>query len=149
MKVDNAIVEKRVNDFIKRSKELGIKITPQRVAIYRELANTDEHPSAEAIYKKIKNYYPNISLTTIYRTLETFEKLGLVSVVNILYNAARYDANLEPHHHMVCVECKKVEDFYDESLSKLDFSQKTLSRYKVLGYTVQLNGICKDCQSKS
>ncbi|GBD39057.1 Transcriptional regulator PerR [bacterium HR37] len=149
MRVDNAIVEKRVNDFIKRSKELGIKITPQRVAIYRELANTDEHPSAEAIYKKIKNYYPNISLTTIYRTLETFEKLGLVSVVNILYNAARYDANLEPHHHMVCVECKKVEDFYDESLSKLDFSQKTLSRYKVLGYTVQLNGICKDCQSKS
>lgn len=149
MRVDNAIVEKRVNDFIKRSKELGIKITPQRVAIYRELANTDEHPSAEAIYRKIKNYYPNISLTTIYRTLETFEKLGLVSVVNILYNAARYDANLEPHHHMVCVECKKVEDFYDESLSKLDFSQKTLSRYKVLGYTVQLNGICKDCQSKS
>ncbi len=149
MKVDNAIVEKRVNDFIKRSKELGIKITPQRVAIYRELANTDEHPSAEAIYKKIKNYYPNISLTTIYRTLETFEKLGLISVVNILYNAARYDANLEPHHHMVCVECKRVEDFYDESLSKLDFSQKTLSRYKVLGYTVQLNCICKDCQSKS
>lgn len=149
MRVDNAILEKRVNDFIKRSKELGIKITPQRVAIYRELANTDEHPSAEAIYKKIKNYYPNISLTTIYRTLETFEKLGLISVVNILYNAARYDANLEPHHHMVCVECKKVEDFYDESLNKLDFSQKTLSRYKVLGYTVQLNGICKDCQSKS
>jgi Fur family peroxide stress response transcriptional regulator len=148
MKLESTLVEKRVNDFIRRSKELGIKITPQRVAIYRELANTNEHPSAEAVYKKIKNYYPNISLTTIYRTLETFEKLRLVSVVNILYNAARYDANLEPHHHLVCVVCKKVEDYYDDSLMNLDISDKTLANYKVLGYTVQLNGICKDCRKK-
>jgi Fur family peroxide stress response transcriptional regulator len=148
MKLESTLVEKRVTDFIRRSKELGIKITPQRVAIYRELANTNEHPSAEAVYKKIKNYYPNISLTTIYRTLETFEKLRLVSVVNILYNAARYDANLEPHHHLVCVVCKKVEDYYDDSLMNLDISDKTLANYKVLGYTVQLNGICKDCRKK-
>jgi len=148
MKLESATVEKRVNDFINQCKGLGIKVTPQRVAIYRELANTDQHPSAESIYKKIRNYYPNISLTTIYRTLETFEKLGLVSVVNILYNAARYDANLEPHHHLVCIECKKVEDYYNDSLMNLDFSKKNLASYKVLGYTLQLNGICKDCRKK-
>ncbi|MGH7792799.1 MAG: Fur family transcriptional regulator [Thermodesulfobacteriota bacterium] len=148
MKPEHAIVENSINSFISRCKDLGIKVTPQRVAIYRELANTDQHPSAESIYQKIRNYYPNISLTTIYRTLETFEKLGLISVVNILYNAARYDANLEPHHHLVCIACKKVEDYYDNSLMNLDISKKNLASYKVLGYTVQLNGICKDCRRK-
>jgi len=148
MKLENSIVEKRINSFIDQCKELGLKVTPQRIAIYKELANTDQHPSAESICQKIRNYYPNISLTTIYRTLETFEKLGLVSVVNVLYNAARYDANLEPHHHMVCVICKKVEDYYDESLMNLDISKRNLTGYKVIGYTIQLNGICKDCRRK-
>lgn len=140
-------VEDKVNSFINRCKKLGIKVTPQRIAIYKELADTDEHPSTEIIYKKILKYYPNISLTTVYRTLETFEKLGLVSVVNVLYNAARYDANLEPHHHLVCVMCKKVEDFYDDSLANLNIPQKSLLEYKLLGYTIQLNGICSDCRN--
>ncbi len=148
MKLENSVVEKRTNNFINQCKELGLKVTPQRVAIYRELANTDQHPSAESICQKIRNYYPNISLTTIYRTLETFEKLGLVSVVNVLYNAARYDANLEPHHHLVCITCKKVEDYYDDSLMNLDISKRNLANYKVLGYTIQLNGICMDCREK-
>lgn len=135
-----------MSEFIDRSKELGIKVTPQRIAIYKELASTDQHPSTETIYKKIKDYYPNISLTTVYRTLETFEKLGLISVVNVLYNAARYDANLSPHHHIVCTECKKVEDVYDESLNNLDISNKTLGDYKVEGYSLLLSGVCQSCR---
>jgi len=141
------MIQEKVNKFIGRSKELGIKVTPQRIAIYKELASTDQHPSTETIYKKIKDYYPNISLTTVYRTLETFEKLGLISVVNVLYNAARYDANLDPHHHIVCTECKKVEDVYDESLNNLDISNKTLGDYKVEGYSLLLSGVCTSCRS--
>jgi len=145
--MNNSMIQERVNEFIDRSKDLGIKVTPQRIAIYRELASTDQHPSTEIIYRKIKGYYPNISLTTVYRTLETFEKLGLISVVNVLYNAARYDANLSPHHHIVCTECKKIEDVYDESLNNLDISNKTLGDYKVEGYSLLLSGVCKSCGS--
>lgn len=145
--MDSVMIQEKVNKFIGRSKELGIKVTPQRIAIYKELASTDQHPSTETIYKKIKDYYPNISLTTVYRTLETFEKLGLISVVNVLYNAARYDANLDPHHHIVCTECKKVEDVYDESLNNLDISNKTLGDYKVEGYSLLLSGVCTSCRS--
>ena len=145
--MDNKIIQERVNEFIERSKALGIKVTPQRTAIYRELASTNQHPSTEVIYKKIKDYYPNISLTTVYRTLETFEKLGLISVVNVLYNAARYDANLSPHHHIVCTECKKVEDVYDESLNNLDVSNKTLGDYTVEGYSLLLSGKCSSCSA--
>ncbi len=145
--MDSMMIKEKVSEFIDRSKELGIKVTPQRIAIYKELASTDQHPSTETIYKKIKDYYPNISLTTVYRTLETFEKLGLISVVNVLYNAARYDANLDPHHHIVCTECKKVEDVYDDSLNNLDISNKTLGDYKVEGYSLLLSGLCKSCRS--
>ncbi len=144
--MDSTMIKERVSEFIDRSKELGIKVTPQRIAIYKELASTDQHPSTETIYKKIKDYYPNISLTTVYRTLETFEKLGLISVVNVLYNAARYDANLSPRHHIVCTECKKVEDVYDESLNNLDISNKTLGDYKVEGYSLLLSGVCTSCR---
>ena len=84
MKNSELRTENKISQFIKRSKELGLKVTPQRIAIYRELAGRMQHPSTEMIYKNIKDYYPNISLTTVYRTLETFERMGLISVVNTL-----------------------------------------------------------------
>lgn len=146
--MDTQGLENRVNNFISKSKEYGLKVTPQRVAIYRELAKTDQHPSTEMIYKRIKNYYPNISLTTVYRTLETFEKLGLISVVNVLYNAARYDANLNPHHHIVCVNCKKIEDVYDETLGETKINTD-IDDYKVTGFSVLFNGVCRDCSEQN
>ncbi|MER3445338.1 MAG: transcriptional repressor [Candidatus Dadabacteria bacterium] len=148
MKINKTVAGERIDGFIRRCRDLGVKVTPQRVAIYRELMSTGEHPSAEIIYKKVKSYYSNISLTTIYRTLETFEKLGIISVANVLHDTARYDANLDHHHHLVCIVCKKVEDFYDDSLANLGLSKKSIDNYKVLSYTVQINGICKNCQKR-
>ena len=148
MKMSRTVAQERIEGFIRQCRGLGVKITPQRVAIYRELLSTDEHPSAEIIYKRIKNYYSNISLTTIYRSLETFEKLGIISVANLLHDAARYDANLDHHHHLVCIVCKKVEDFYDDFLANLGRTKKSIDNYKVLNYKVQINGICKICQKK-
>lgn len=146
--MDTQGLENRVNNFISKSKEYGLKVTPQRIAIYRELAKTDQHPSTEMIYKRIKNYYPSISLTTVYRTLETFEKLGLISVVNVLYNAARCDANLNPHHHIVCVNCKKIEDVYDETLGETKINTD-IDDYKVTGFSVLFNGVCRDCSEQN
>ncbi len=147
MEINNQQIESMVSEFVTRSKDLGLKVTPQRTAIYKELAKTDKHPSTEMIYKNIKDYFPNISLTTVYRTLETFEKHGLISVVNQLYNAARYDANLTPHHHIVCVECKKIEDIYDNSVNYTKIDNK-IQDYEVVGYSVLFNGICSDCSKK-
>jgi len=147
MEINNQQIENMVSEFVIKSKDLGLKVTPQRTAIYKELAKTDQHPSTEMIYKNIKDYFPNISLTTVYRTLETFEKHGLISVVNQLYNAARYDANLAPHHHIVCVECKKIEDIYDNSVNHTKIYNK-IQDYEVVGYAVLFNGICSDCSKK-
>ena len=145
MKNPGAGVEEKISQFVERSKELGLKVTPQRIAIYRELAGSLEHPSTEMIYRSIKRYYPNISLTTVYRTLETFEKTGLVSVVNTLCHAARYDANLDPHHHVVCVRCKRIEDIYDDSASYSKLDPEEIDGYRILGYSVLFSGICGRC----
>ena len=147
MEISNQQIEVMVTDFVAKSKDLGLKVTPQRTAIYKELAKTDQHPSTEMIYNNIKDYFPNISLTTVYRTLETFEKHGLISVVNQLYNAARYDANLTPHHHIVCVECKKIEDVFDDSVNYTNVDNK-IQDYEVVGYSVLFNGICSECSKK-
>ena len=147
MEISNQHIEEMVTDFVAKSKDLGLKVTPQRTAIYKELAKTDQHPSTEMIYNNIKDYFPNISLTTVYRTLETFEKHGLISVVNQLYNAARYDANLTPHHHIVCVECKKIEDVFDDSVNYTNVDNK-IQDYEVVGYSVLFNGICSECSKK-
>ena len=144
MEITGQEIENRVSDFIKKSKQLGLKVTPQRTAIYRELAKTDQHPSTEMIYKNIKDYYPNISLTTVYRTLETFEKHGLISVVSQLYNAARYDAITEPHHHIVCLECKKIEDVYEDCADYTKLDNK-IPDYEVVGFSVLFHGICPQC----
>ena len=147
MEISNQQIEVMVSEFVSKSKDLGLKVTPQRTAIYKELAKTDQHPSTEMIYKNIKDYFPNISLTTVYRTLETFEKHGLISVVNQLYNAARYDANLTPHHHIVCVDCKKIEDVFDNSVNYTKIDSK-IQDYEVVGYSVLFNGICSECSGK-
>ena len=147
MEISNQHIEEMITDFVVKSKDLGLKVTPQRTAIYKELAKTDQHPSTEMIYNNIKDYFPNISLTTVYRTLETFEKHGLISVVNQLYNAARYDANLTPHHHIVCVECKKIEDVFDNSVNYTNVDNK-IQDYEVVGYSVLFNGICSECSKK-
>ena len=147
MEISNQQIEVMVTDFVAKSKDLGLKVTPQRTAIYKELAKTDQHPSTEMIYNNIKDYFPNISLTTVYRTLETFEKHGLISVVNQLYNAARYDANLTPHHHIDCVECKKIEDVFDDSVNYTNVDNK-IQDYEVVGYSVLFNGICSECSKK-
>lgn len=147
MELNNQQIENMVSEFVLKSKDLGLKVTPQRTVIYKELAKTDQHPSTEMIYKNIKDYFPNISLTTVYRTLETFEKHGLISVVNQLYSAARYDANLSPHHHIVCVECKKIEDIYDSSVNQTKIDSK-IQDYEVVGYSVLFTGICSDCSKK-
>ena len=144
MEITKQDIENRVSAFIDKSKQLGLKVTPQRTAIYRELAKTAEHPSTEMIYKNIKDYYPTISLTTVYRTLETFEKHGLISVVSQLYSAARYDATLEPHHHVVCLECKKIEDVYEDSADYAKLKD-SISNYQVVGYSVLFHGICSSC----
>ena len=83
-----------------------LKVTPQRCAIYNMMIHTKSHPTAEEIISQVKKTLPMISLNTIYYTLNVFETAGLIIPINNTHT--RYDTNLEPHHHLICVSCRKI-----------------------------------------
>ena len=136
-----------------RIKELfmakGLKLTPQRCAIYEMLTGRTDHPTAEDIYRNVKRTFPMISQNTVYYTLSALKEAGLISEVNFGHEHARYDANMDRHHHLVCVSCQEINDLYDETLNRLSMSSKNGRQYTILGHRVEFYGYCKRCQEKS
>ena len=89
--------EEKLRSFESLCREHSLSITPQRVAIYKELISSEEHPSAVTIFNKVREYYSNISLDTVNRTLLTFHKIGLAKIVESTGEPKRFDPNLEPY----------------------------------------------------
>ncbi len=134
---------KTVEGFITACREKGLNVTYQRILIYKALFNMKTHPTAEEIYKAVLNEYPSISLATVYKTLETLAEHGLLSKVTELHDLARYDADTDPHHHLLCVRCRKVVDVYEDQFNNLPLPQN--AGFQVQGYRIQFEGLCKEC----
>lgn len=149
MDITPPAIEERLAGFRHRCGELGLALTPQRLAIYQILAGDDSHPGAEDIYRRIKPNLPSLSLGTVYRTLELFEAHGLVSRVHAFSDQARFDANLHAHHHLVCVRCRRVIDFEDPRLESLPVPESNLDGFRVLSHRIHLVGLCRSCQAEA
>lgn len=133
----------------KTFKEKNLKLTPQRIAVYKFLKSTKEHPSAETIYKTLLPEYPTMSLATVYKALRTFVDAKLIQEINVGEGNFRYDSNVSPHPHIQCLNCEKVDDIEDVSFSDLSDRIKGHTSYSVLASQVYFYGICKDCQDKN
>lgn len=138
------LVTRRLQEFRALCRSRGIPLTNQRLAIYQALLETNSHPSAESLYRVLRDRLPQLSLGTVYKNLEILRELGLISEVNALHETARYDANLEPHHHLVCLRCKRVIDLYDSALAEV--APSDTHGFQVTDVRVQVNGVCPDCQ---
>jgi Fur family peroxide stress response transcriptional regulator len=146
MDTSREAVAERLAHFRRRCAELGVALTPQRLAIYQLLARDDSHPSAEDIYRHVKPSLPSLSLGTVYRTLDLFEARGLVSRIHPLSQQARFDANLEEHHHFVCVRCRRVLDCEDQRLEEVPVQAAAPRGFRVLRHAIQVFGVCQACQ---
>jgi Fur family peroxide stress response transcriptional regulator len=134
-------------DFIDTIKDHGLQVTHQRLAIYQTLYfNNEEHPSVEAIYQEVKKRLPMISIGTIYKTLEKFQEVGLIQKVSPISEVARYEAKIDPHHHMVCLKCQSVQDA-DQTVEEPKVSISEDSRFRVVNKQVILHGYCPSCKS--
>ena len=100
----------RLGEFAERCRKGGLAVTPQRLAIIKALLTSAEHPRADTVYEIVRREHPHISLATVHRTLETLCEIGEARKVTTLHDSARYDGNLAPHHHVVCVKCRRVRD---------------------------------------
>ena len=147
MSVGSGRIEERLLSFESICREHGLSITPQRVAIYKELISSAEHPSAVTIFNKVREYYSNISLDTVNRTLLTFSKIGLAKVVESSGDPKRFDPNLEPHHHFRCISCGEIIDFRDEFYDALEIPTKIKEKFVVLEKKVHLEGFCDQCKA--
>ncbi len=131
-------------ELAKKIRETGLKPTTQRIAILKELMSRTDHPGADLIYKKLKEDYPSLSMNTIYLSLETFVKHDIIQRINNLTNLGRFDGNAAPHHHFICVKCKKIIDLQDVMLPEIKIPEG-FNIATVFTDQIQLNGVCIDC----
>ena len=131
----------------------GLSVTAQRLAIFEALASSREHPSAEQLHRAVQRKLPSLSLATVYKNLEALKAIGAVADVNPLHQEARYEATLpgtgagRPHHHLVCISCKKVRDLHDGGLDGLRIGDA--QGFEVRAVRVQAEGLCPDCQPRA
>ena len=135
-------------DIAQKLRSEGYKVTPQRIAIYNLLYGGKEHPTAEMIYRDLRTAHPTMSLATVYKTMEIFEKMGLVKVLDMGDESSRYDSDTHNHPHLRCVMWNKVEDLEGFNMADISAEAETLSEYRITGQQLNFEGICPACQAK-
>jgi Fur family peroxide stress response transcriptional regulator len=136
-----------LQDFIEKCQAHNLKVTPQRMAIYRELRDSTAHPTVDAMFQIIKKEFPNISYDTVSRTLLTFADIGIVDLVEVYGGAKRFDPNVTTHHHLHCVSCGKILDFHNDEFNDLEIPDHVHQDFTVLTSRVVLKGICEQCSN--
>lgn len=125
-----------------------MRLTRQRAIIMEVLKGTTIHPTADWIYDKVRDSCPNVSLGTIYRNLNLLKEKGLIRELKYGKNTARYDGNSAPHHHIICIQCGKLEDIQCNIHPDINKSVEKASGYKIVSHQLELNGICPKCLKK-
>lgn len=138
-----------LDDIRRRFRGCGVRFTPQRAAIYQALADTTDHPTAEALYRQVKKQYPMLSQNTVYYTLGALKAAGLIHEVNYWHDRARFDANMDLHHHLICLGCRRIDDLTDDTLDRLAVSARRTAGFHVLGHRVEFHGYCAECRSRA
>ena len=141
-------IEERMDAFRAKCHEAGLKVTPQRTAVYRALLETTDHPSAETVFRRVRQVFPSISLDTVNRTLLTLSEMGVAFVVEGSGDAKRFDANLKMHQHFKCLKCRRIIDFHHNPFDRIRVPENLANRFTVVRATVYLEGLCDACRKK-
>lgn len=129
-------------NLIRICRENHLKVTPQRIAVYKMLAENRTHPTVEQVFLDVRNTIKSISLDTVYRILNSFSEIGLIRRLNH-GSAVRYDGNPEEHHHFSCRECGTI---YDVELPNLNIDAgQHAAISQIDGMELSLHGLCSKC----
>ena len=123
----------------------GLKVTPQRQAIFGVLHGETTHPTAESVYDAVRAAMPTISLRTVYQTLNDLAAMGEVLALDLGTGSSRFDPNLDTHHHLVCDGCGRVVDIYaDADGVRVPGAQR--HGFTINSTEVVFRGVCPDCK---
>ena len=137
----------RLGQIISKLKEREFRITPQRIAVLKILAESKSHPSAETIYETVKKDFPTTSLATIYKTIALAKELGEVMELGFSDGRNRFDGyNPTPHPHLICVQCRKIIDPDVKDLQGITRKVATDSGFEIINHRLDFFGLCPECR---
>jgi Fur family peroxide stress response transcriptional regulator len=144
-----ALSEQRHEAMVESLKEHGHKLTPQRLAIIRILANSEDHPSVEEMSRQLKRDFPGVSEATVYRNILLLKSLGEVLELGFAGGGTRYDGRRPlPHPHLVCIRCGKIIDPDLESLGDITREIAEESGFEIVTYRLDFFGLCPACRER-
>ena len=128
-------------------RERGHRVTPQRLAILEILAQSEGHPSVEAVYRIVTKDFPTTSLATVYKTVTLLKELGEVLELEFSPDSNRYDGNKPyPHPHVLCVKCRRIVDPDLASLGNMTREVAQQTGFEILNHRLDFYGVCQECQ---
>ena len=140
--------QSRFEELTARFRESGYRLTPQRVALLRLLAESRGHPSAGQLYKQLSQQFPTTSPATVYKTLALLKEMGEVLELGFSDDDNRYDGNQPtPHPHLICVCCRAIIDPELSLVQDLEAEMARLSGYQIVGQRLDFYGVCPECQA--
>ncbi len=122
-----------------------MRLTTQRQIILEELGKVTTHPTANEVYDMVRKRLPRIGLGTVYRNLELMAESGIILKLEVGGTQKRFDATIDPHYHIRCLNCGKVDDIEMPVMSEINKAAEELSQYKVLGHHIEFSGLCSEC----
>ena len=133
-------------ELVARLRPLGLRLTPQRLAIAEVVVNSADHPSVRDIYERVRAFFPYVTIATVYSTLDVLEQAGVVQELPF-QRLSRYDANLSPHANLVCIGCSLVldSDVGEETVAELLELVTTESDFQVSSQRLDFYGWCSGC----
>lgn len=138
-------LEERLRAFAEICRKEGLKITYQRLEIFKELLNSSDHPTVEKLYHRLQPKLSTISLDTVYRTLATLEKHDLVVRVETGESQARFEGRMEEHHHAICKKCGSITDFYWQFPDEASLPDEISNWGQISKKNITLHGLCAQC----
>ena len=146
--MEEALNAGRMEAYRRICREQGLRITVQKNSILETVLDLDNHPTADQVHDAVTRENPDISRTTVYRDLESFARLGLITKACHPGNTTRYDRDIDIHHHLICLYCDTVIDISDTGLDRLTVPDTSGFDFEVQDFRVQLRGICGRCRNK-
>lgn len=123
----------------------NMRLTTQRQIILEELGKVTSHPTANEVYDMVRKRLPRIGLGTVYRNLELLSESGVILKLEVGGTQKRFDATVDPHYHIRCAICGKVDDIDIPVLENVNQAAHTASNYKILGHHIEFSGVCSGC----
>jgi len=123
--------------------------TRQRQVVLEELRKLSTHPTAAELYELARRRLPKISLGTVYRNLELLVQMGVIRKLETAGSEARFDAEVNQHYHVRCVQCQRVDDVHGLPKNPLGEAAIPVNGYEIVGLRLEYIGICPSCQDDS